>query len=130
MERPVDPKRYNHWKDRLRDDSPIHQIPAIFTNEVWWCLRAYYGGSIRALLSLARQDFYLWRGYKWNGFTIWLCDRFGWTKIYHYPETEEMMEHEERHGRKCSGSPNCSDVTCIDRSIPKWFKKLMGRDWD
>ena len=63
-----------------------------------------------------------------NRCKIQFCDWMGWTRVYDYPETKSMIAHSERHGRKCSGSPNCSNMNCINDSIPKWFKVLTR--WD
>ena len=55
---------------------------------------------------------------------MWVCDRVGWTKLYHMPETDTMRAFTMRHGRKCSGSPNCDNMNCIGDSVPRWFKWL------
>jgi hypothetical protein len=126
MKRPIHKERFNRWRDRIRDpESGISNIPALFAHECWWCIRSYYGSSPRALWFLLREDFWIWSRSIWHRFLIVITDRVGWTKIYHYPQTDTMVEHWQRHGYKCHGSPNCENMDCIEDSIPRWFKIIF-----
>lgn len=125
------PARVEEWRrlvkslDQYRD---VHQlVPYLLVSTFWRGCKAYYGGAIRALWKLGTEELGSW----WRlqvviTIWIWISDTAGWTKVYHYQATDEMIAHSERHGRKCSGSPNCDDPDCISRSLPGWFKKLTG----
>ena len=91
---------------------------------MWPALKAYYGSAPRALWALFRQEIYLWRHSVNGRFCIWFSDRMGWTKLYHFPESPGWREHWRRHGKKCSGSPNCQNDNCIEDSQPRWFRWL------
>ena len=104
------------------------QIPAIAAAECQMLLESYHGGKWRVIRYLFREWLYLRsNSVLWNA-RLWISDAVGWTKIYDVPETADCIAHQQRHGRKCSGSPNCDDLHCIDRSIPKWFRRLTR--WD
>src|SRR6266404_2356191 len=127
------PARPEQFKSRLirisehaKSNSPMLHIPAIAAFECKMVLNAYYGGQLRTSLALFREWFYLWRHDIFNSAVIWICDRVGWTRLYDVPETETMKPYRMRHGRNCSGSPNCQNMNCIDDSIPKWFRWLTG----
>jgi hypothetical protein len=122
--RPVRPEMYEHWVKRITDPKAhtLRELKFLFVMEMWCCLKAYYGNAPRALWAVARHDFYLWRHGIWNSCLIWLTDWMGWTKLYHFPACPGWKEHWMRHGRKCSGSPNCQNMHCIEDSLPRWFK--------
>lgn len=128
-ELPADRERFERWRDnwilsRRESVRTMNKIPAILVHNCWHAIELYYGGPLRAIWAMAANEFHLWAWGKFHSFTLWICDSVGWTKIYHYPETDGMWSHDERHGWKCSGSPNCGDTDCISRSIPAWFKRL------
>jgi hypothetical protein len=81
-------------------------------------------GDSRAIAAIRRAIVSDTLSYRWLRVCIWISDRAGWTKLYHIPTTDELLEHWQRHGRKCSGSPNCDNWNCISDSLPKWFKRL------
>lgn len=125
------PARAEEWtkvvKSLDRHADVYKLVPYLLLATLWRGCRAYYGGSIRALWKLGAEDLKSWWRMRVVISTwIWISDLVGWTKVYHYHETEEMLAHQERHGYKCSGSPNCNDPDCISRSLPPWFKKLTG----
>jgi hypothetical protein len=60
---------------------------------------------------------------------MWICDRMGWTRLYWISDTYEIPGHHERHGRKCSGSPNCNNPFCISEGVPRWFRRLTFWDY-
>jgi hypothetical protein len=115
--------------EHAKSDSAMFRIPPIATLECRMVVEAYYGGRWRTVRALAREA--AW--FTWNdvvGATIlWVCDTVGWTIIHHIPETADYRAHTERHGRRCSGSPNCNDVRCIKRSLPKWFRAATCFYW-
>ncbi len=125
---PVNAQAYERWRLRIIDQSEtaqsMHNIPALMAMECWCLVKAYYGSTSRALWTLGKNALHLWAWGWYGSILIKISDRAGWTKMYHYNETEEMFAHDERHGRLCSGSPNCADMDCISRSIPKWFKRI------
>jgi hypothetical protein len=127
--RPAQPELYQLRLERIINhaklESPMVRIPPIAVSEFSMVISAYYGGRGKAARYLLFEAMRLWCSDKRWSFLIWLTDRFGWTKVYHIPATPEYREHSERHGRKCSGSPNCSNMNCIDDSIPSWFKWLV-----
>ena len=129
---PKRPQQFKMRVDRIIDhakkDSPMMRIPAIARSECLMVVQAYHGGEWRTVWALFRQAWYLtWHG--WLGtLKIKVCDWVGWTKLYDIPETESYRAHTERHGRKCSGSPNCNNMHCIEDSVPKWFRWLTR--WD
>jgi hypothetical protein len=104
-----------------------HCPSLILECEMRLALYVYHGGRIRAALKVLRsavQDTYLERK---SLLAMWIADRMGWTKIYDIPETKDFIAHQQRHGRKCSGSPNCNNHRCIPESCPRWFRWLMLR---
>jgi hypothetical protein len=130
IERPID-LRFYKWQRKLIDPEAnlvARTIPAMFVWGSWLAISCYHGGCWKALFFIARHEIHSAIVLRWHTFLIWICDRAGWSKIYEYPETETMLAHLQRHGRKCSGSPNCSDMDCIGRSIPRWFKVITR--WD
>lgn len=120
--------RLERIKEHARADSPMLKIPPIAASECLLVVHAYYGGPWHAIWNLIRMQLFL--GYHGvRGSLIWrFCDLVGWTKVVHHPGNANALEHWRRHGKQCSGSPNCHDMDCSDRSIPRWFKKLVG--WD
>ena len=114
--------------DHIRSNSPMMRIPPIAASECQMLLEAYHGGRWKTIFALTGMAIFLLRHDLNARFVIWLCDLAGWTKVYDIPETEKMRAHKQRHGRKCSGSPNCQNVNCIDDSIPAWFKFISR--WD
>jgi len=105
-----------------------HCPSLILECEMRLALYTYHGGRMRAgwrILKAALQEEWLERK---SRLACWITDRVGWSKIYDIPETVDYIAHKERHGRKCSGSPNCSNMNCIPDSCPRWFRWLMFRD--
>lgn len=128
---PARPKTYKIRLERIRghfvNSGGIgSRITPLMMMELELLQQAYYGSQLKAGRHL------LWAGIKDLIFSkacklrIKVCDWMGWTKVYHYHETELMRAHSQRHGRKCSGSPNCQNDRCIDDSVPKWYKKITG----
>lgn len=115
-------------RSHCKSESPMMKIAPIARMEMIIALSYYHGGRGRLALALLREWFVLARSHYCCAITMFVCDRMGWTKVYHYPETDSMIAHSQRHGRKCSGSPNCSNANCIDDSVPRWFK-ILSR-WD
>lgn len=127
--RPINRAQFENRRERLikhaRENPPMMwRIEPMLVFEIKLLLEAYYGGKWREVWALAREA----ANYDSNALItsarIKICDWAGWTKLYYYPETETMVGHWQRHGRKCSGSPNCNNHHCIDDSIPGWFKWL------
>lgn len=129
---PVQREKFDRWRERLRchaaENSVLFRIDPMLAFEVEALLHAYYGGEWRMIFALIRKHSVLSYHSLIGRVTFWFCDFIGWTKVYFYPETRLMRAHHQRHGRKCSGSPNCSNMNCIDDSIPSWFKKICR--WD
>lgn len=121
---PIKRERFEGQMDRLRF-SPASRVPVVGAMTCWMALKAYYGGSCRALWELAKWDWMMYRGYIWSIITMWCSDKLGYTKVYTYPATSEMREMRVRHGIKCHASPNCEDIECINNSLPRWFKWLF-----
>ena len=101
-------------------------IPAVTSLECELILKAYYGGTWRMLIAIAKKDLWLWQNGLKAHFLYWISDRIGWTKITDVPETEDFIAHQRRHGRTCHASPNC-EGGCIERDQPKWFRRII--DW-
>lgn len=121
-------ERIARIKKYAKENSPMLRIAPIAKMECQLVVEAYYGGRFRAVWAMFKEAVYLWRHEKHHMLLIWISDKVGWTKLYHMPETLTHHEYWHRHGYKCSGSPNCSDMKCIDKSVPKWFRVLSG--WD
>lgn len=100
-------------------------IPPIIASEFELALHAYYGSRWQMVRALARKALVLWWDGKVGGCLMWISDTVGWTKVYHVPETKDYVDHYRRHGRKCSGSPNCQNMDCINDSLPKWFRRIL-----
>lgn len=118
--------RLERIRDHCKQDSPMMKIAPIAASECLLVVHAYYGGPWRTICHLIRMQAFL--GYHGlRASLIWnFCDFVGWTKVVHNPENEFTIEHWRRHGKQCSGSPNCQDHDCCTRSIPKWYKRLTG----
>lgn len=134
QEKPVRPDRFNHWLKKMhcsvKDNSPMMRIPGIVMFQVETLQTHYYGSYAKAGLALLRKAFYLWWNDKLTHCFLWISDSMGWTKVYDIPETPEYVAHQQRHGRKCSGSPNCQNDQCIDDSLPKWFRWLWRKRFE
>ena len=125
---PARPEQFKMRTDRMINDCKrgalLFKIPPICAFECKMLLESYYGGAWRMLWVIFKESVYLaFRGYLVR-LRIRFCDWMGWTKIYDVPETATMRAYKMRHGRKCSGSPNCNNHRCIDDSVPMWFKRL------
>lgn len=117
--------RINRLTENARDNGFLWRIPPITVMECRMVVYAYYGSRRRALWVMAREDFWLWRRQVVGRSIMWFCDFVGWTKVYDVPETPLMRAHKQRHGRHCSGSPNCNNMNCVDEGCPKWFRKMF-----
>lgn len=124
--RPADPVGFDKGRARIRKDARANdlmfRIDGMLMFSLEWMQECYYGGRWATVWALFRKAIY----YSWHervgGLRIWICDRAGWTKIYEVPETATHYGHRQRHGRKCSGSPNCNNMNCIEESVPRWFR--------
>jgi len=125
---PAKPKQYEDRRKRMLEGGPLSRITPLFTMQAKLLLSAYYGSQTKAAIAMLRESFMLWRHSKYLRSLLWICDTIGWTKVYWYPETRDMIGHHQRHGRKCSGSPNCANNHCISDGIPKWFRVITR--WD
>ncbi len=113
----------------------LMQIPPMANLECQMVVEAYYGSKFKAAKAILRQAIaYRWQGLK-TGMTMWICDRMGWTKVWHIPKSEQWKEHWRRHGWKCpciwEVPPNPTghcDLNCIEDSIPNWFKRLFRQE--
>lgn len=110
-----------------KTDSPMMKIPPIAASEMRWALKAYYGGPVKMSLAVISESFHMWRMDINGRFCMWFCDKMGWTKLYEMPETATHHKYWQRHGRNCSGSPNCNNMNCIDEGMPSWFRWLYRR---
>src|SRR5437762_2805417 len=113
---PIDKQRFIRRVDRITDLLLHHPPPVIIANEFQLALWAYYGNRRRACMAIISQFVWSWWNESLSHFRMSICDRMKWTIVY--PETGE------RHGKKCSGSPNCANCNCIPDSVPRWFKVL------
>jgi hypothetical protein len=123
---PINPDQFKRRADRLRnlarrsDNDYPFRIPPILSAECWLVVEAYYGGKWAAVRAM------IWAALRlscWSFFghvRIRTCDMMGWTKLYDMTAQGFQM----RHGRCCSGSPNCNNHLCIEESVPGWFKWL------
>ena len=102
----------------------LWKITPIIVSEFEQAVEAYYGGYWATARHALWKAVYMTWGDLSSTLRIRICDRMGWTKLYYYSETEKMIGHWQRHGRKCSGSPNCNNMSCIQDSVPRWFKWL------
>lgn len=130
---PIHPERFSKHADRIIErcrekGSIMFRIPPMAALECEILLHYYYGSKWRMVWHLFRAALHQSIHSGYNRCLIKICDWMGWTKVYHIPETPEFRAHYQRHGRKCSGSPNCNNMRCIDESIPKWFRWLTR--WD
>lgn len=129
MKYPVEKTKFNLRRKRFiahcRAEPPtMAQIDPIFNSECAMICYAYYGGRFPAIWAMLKESVWLLRMDIDSRFQMWFCDRMGWTKLYPLPGTPVKL----RHGRQCHGSPNCDDMGCIDRAIPRWFKFISR--WD
>jgi hypothetical protein len=96
-----------------------HKIDFLFAMNLEIALAYYHGGRIRAGWEMLREGLHLGIvGTYWSG-VYRFCDKVGWTRLREIPGTPYF----ERHSGKCD-KMNCSDMECVQRGIPKWFKKL------
>lgn len=132
--RPIQRQKFNDRIARIsehcRSNSPMMKIPAIAVMEMKLALHAYYGGPWKMLYWLFREQFFLWRNDMYGAVIIAICDFMGWTKLYNLPGSTPERPMMMRHGRKCSGSPNCNDMDCIERSLPRWFFFITKWYWN
>ncbi len=112
----------------FKSNSAMMRIPPIAALECQMVLHGYYGGSWRMIWALIGKQLVLdYHALKTRA-VMALSDGMGWTKLHHYPESADFVAHAQRHGRQCSGSPNCADNECIDRALPRWLKWITR--WD
>lgn len=129
--RPIHKDQFLSKRDKMckgKYEMVYRCCPSAFVLDCWAVCRYYYGGSVRAAFRLLYLSFYLWANSLWHGFLLWVTDRMGWTKLYDHPESTPDNPFRIRHGRYCSGSPNCNNWECIAQGIPKWFRWLTR--WD
>lgn len=114
--RPANPERYARCYDSLRTAFGRGYPPVLLQERCWALLTSYYGSNLATLWHFARQSLVYW--YIWHkaGLFMGFSDKMGWTKV-----TEG-----QRHGNQCSGSPNCSNLNCIEVALPLWFRRLSG----
>lgn len=105
----------------------IMKIEPMANMECQLVVESYYGGKWGAVREMFKQALHQSVHDNWFGFLIWFSDTVGWTKLVDVPETATHHAYKMRHGKKCHGSPNCSQ-DCISLAQPKWFKKLMGKE--
>ncbi len=127
-QRPTNPESFAMRSNRLRnlarrsDTEYPFRIPPILTSECWLIVEAYYGGKWPAVRAMAWAATRLSVWSFFNHLRIRTCDMMGWTKLYDMPAAPNMKSYQMRHGRRCSGSPNCNNHLCIEESVPGWFK--------
>jgi hypothetical protein len=117
-------RRVERIRQHVKDDTAMFGIAPLVVSEFEQAIEAYYGGYWGAARNALRKAIYITWGNWTSRIRIGICDRMGWTKLYYYNETDTMLGHWQRHGRKCSGSPNCNNMNCINDSVPRWFKWL------
>jgi len=123
---PRQPERFENRLERMwahaKSDSVMWRIPPVVMLEVRCLERAYFGGQWRTVWELFKEALHDTIESWGNRLRIKICDWMGWTKLYYFAETASMLGHWQRHGFKCSGSPNCFNDQCITDSVPKWFR--------
>lgn len=130
-------KLFRERCDRLVASSAIkYHLDFIVAHEMLAALKAYYGSIPRMFYCITVNGFRDWKIMARLRFLIWLSDFMGWTRLIHCPQDDQFIAHDERHGRQCDG--NCGrslkskmtddekllEEDCIERSQPKWFRKL------
>ena len=113
---PKNPDMMKRRQERMAALGLMSRIPAMLVFESKINLKAYYGTYFRAGLVLIWESIWFGSHSVYWHFIYRFCDLVGWTKI---------RETNIRHGGKCTYL-NCSDFDCIDKGIPKWFRKLSG----
>lgn len=119
-------RRLGRMREHAKSDSVMWRIPPVVMLEVRCLQNAYWGGPWRVVWALFKENLWLSAQSFRLGLGLTIADWLGWTKLYWNPETSEITGHYRRHGRKCSGSPNCHNENCIDESVPRWFRRLFG----
>lgn len=127
--KPVHREVFQRFQKRLGDSTSehgrfIHSLPAMFMMECYGAIRAYHGGAFPAWWAMTWHFAYLGFASMAGASEVWLWDKMGWTKLYHSPGTKTHREYWHRHGWKCSGSPNCNNLDCIEDSLPGWYRFL------
>ena len=130
----VKPRKYPRNPELMRTRAKRFQtmpqfmfrIDEILVLECKTVLKAYYGGYIRAGITLVKEGVYFGlHGLYWSC-VYQICDLVGWTKLVPW---EPGSDVKIRHNRDCS--PNCQNIDCIHKYIPRWYRKLTGiRDDD
>lgn len=96
-------------------------IDGILVLECKTVLKAYYGGYVRAGLTLIKEGIYFGVHGLWWHCVYRFCDFAGWTRLIPIKPGSKLKI---RHGRDCS--PNCQDLDCLDKApIPQWYRKLF-----
>lgn len=123
---PRNPKMFTYRTNRMKSDAGrvMLGIPPLAASECEMVLWSYYGSKWKMVRALFWKTLCNCFSGAWLHFLFWFSDVMGWTKLHHIPETKDFREHVQRHGGKCSGSPNCAQE-CIDRDQPKWFRKVF-----
>lgn len=125
---PADPVRMKRQAGRFSKMHPLMAgVPGILVFECKVTLKAYYGSYLRAGLVLILD--WAWmklHGMYW-GAVFRFCDWVGWTKLV--PVSPDNPNVKWRHGGQCQYL-NCSDMNCLERSVPRWFRKITGWDMD
>jgi hypothetical protein len=117
--------RMQQLKRNVKAGSVMMDVAPIAVSQLRLVLEAYYGGPRRMVVALLKQALWVW----WDGLVsralLWISDGMGWTKVYEVPETKDYVAHQRRHGRQCSGSPNCRNLNCVLDGMPGWYRKIM-----
>lgn len=119
--------RAKRLRGSIRTKSPWVDMPFGLAMECQLVLQAYYGGRLAAAWFFIKSAFHIWKDTRISRALMWFSDLMGWTKVYDIPETPDYAAHQQRHGRFCSGSPNCNNDRCIEQSCPNWFRKILDR---
>lgn len=121
MKKPIYKEQWDKRRSKMRDDSPIHSIDAMFEMECRIALASYHGSIVRAGWHLIvfgiRANL---RSVYWH-VVYRVFDKIGWTRLQPIPGTP----YYERHSGKCDRM-NCMDMNCVDGGIPKWFQRATG----
>jgi len=120
MKYPRHPEMMKRRMERMKPLGIMATIPAILVLESKTTLKVYYGSYFRAGLILIWESIYLGSiGLYWH-WVYQFCDFVGWTQLRPlHPDSKHLM----RHGGNCTYL-NCSDMDCVDKSIPVWSQKL------
>ena len=114
--------RANRLMARATENRQLFQIPPLLKSECQMIVESYYGSKWAMVWALFKETLWLLCWSAWGHLRIRFCDFMGWTKLYDVPATSRMHGYQMRHGRRCSGSPNCNNHRCIEESVPGWYR--------